>query len=90
VINDVSAKAAQAVVDELNKGIVNSFTAANGADEWQAGGTAVAAPGSVAEGDKVIEQAVKAFGTVHILINNAGILRTSIPHIASFLLTKDR
>jgi multifunctional beta-oxidation protein len=29
----------------------------------------------VAEGDKIIAQAVKAFGTVHILINNAGILR---------------
>lgn len=40
-----------------------------------AGGTAVAAPGSVAEGDKVIQQAVDAFGTVHVLINNAGILR---------------
>ncbi|KAK4689122.1 multifunctional beta-oxidation protein, partial [Tremellales sp. Uapishka_1] len=59
VINDVSPQAAQAVVDEINK----------------AGGKAVAAAGSVAEGDKVIEQAVKAFGTVHILINNAGILR---------------
>jgi NAD(P)-dependent dehydrogenase (short-subunit alcohol dehydrogenase family) len=40
-----------------------------------AGGKAVAAAGSVADGDKVIGQAVKAFGTVHILINNAGILR---------------
>ena len=37
----------------------------------------MAAPGSVAEGDKVIAQAVKAFGTVHVLINNAGILRES-------------
>ena len=26
-------------------------------------------------GEKIIETAVKAFGTVHILINNAGILR---------------
>ncbi|GFZ45956.1 (3R)-3-hydroxyacyl-CoA dehydrogenase [Saitozyma sp. JCM 24511] len=59
VVNDVSAQAAQAVVDEINN----------------AGGKAVAAAGSVAEGDKVIGQAVKAFGTVHILINNAGILR---------------
>ncbi|KAK8869455.1 hypothetical protein IAR55_000019 [Kwoniella newhampshirensis] len=59
VINDVSPQAAQAVVDEIIK----------------AGGKAVSAPGSVAEGDKVIDQAVKAFGTVHILINNAGILR---------------
>jgi multifunctional beta-oxidation protein len=29
----------------------------------------------VTKGDKIIETAVKAFGTVHILINNAGILR---------------
>jgi len=45
-----------------------------------AGGKAVAAPGSVAEGGKVVQAAVQAFGTVHVLINNAGILRTlSIP-----------
>lgn len=44
-----------------------------------AGGKAAAAPGSVAEGQKVIDAAVKAFGTVHILINNAGIIRMSPP-----------
>ncbi|WVR05503.1 hypothetical protein IAU60_002521 [Kwoniella sp. DSM 27419] len=59
VINDVSAQAAQAVVDEITK----------------AGGTAASAPGSVADGQQVIDAAVKAFGTVHVLINNAGILR---------------
>jgi NAD(P)-dependent dehydrogenase (short-subunit alcohol dehydrogenase family) len=40
-----------------------------------AGGKAAIAPGSVADGKKVIDAAVKAFGTVHILINNAGIIR---------------
>lgn len=30
---------------------------------------------SVEDGDKVIETAIKAFGTVHILVNNAGIIR---------------
>lgn len=41
----------------------------------KAGGKAVASYDSVEFGDKIIETAVKAFGTVHILINNAGILR---------------
>ncbi|ODN74569.1 hypothetical protein L202_06933 [Cryptococcus amylolentus CBS 6039] len=59
VVNDVSDKSAQAVVDEINS----------------AGGKAAIAPGSVTEGDKIVAQAVKAFGTVHVLINNAGILR---------------
>ena len=43
-----------------------------------AGGTAIANKASVAskEGAKsIIDDAVKAFGTVHILVNNAGILR---------------
>ena len=44
-----------------------------------AGGKAAAAPGSVADGQTVIDAAVKAFGTVHILINNAGIIRQSEP-----------
>lgn len=30
---------------------------------------------SVTDGEKIIDTAVKTFGTVHILINNAGILR---------------
>jgi multifunctional beta-oxidation protein len=37
-----------------------------------AGGNAVADYNSVVDGDKIIETAVKAFGTVHVLINNAG------------------
>lgn len=59
VVNDVSAQAAQKVVDEIKA----------------AGGQAVTAPGSVAEGQVIVDAAVKAFGTVHVLINNAGILR---------------
>lgn len=59
VVNDVSPKAAQAVVDEIVK----------------EGGQAAIAPGSVTEGQAIVDQAVKAFGTVHVLINNAGILR---------------
>ena len=38
----------------------------------KAGGKAVANYNSVVDGDKIVETAVKEFGTVHILINNAG------------------
>lgn len=40
-----------------------------------AGGEAVANYDSVENGDKIIETAIKAFGRIDILINNAGILR---------------
>ncbi|CAZ82831.1 unnamed protein product [Tuber melanosporum] len=54
-----STKAADVVVDEIRK----------------AGGKAVANYDSVEFGEKIIDTAVKTFGTIHILINNAGILR---------------
>ncbi|KAJ3207063.1 hypothetical protein HDU67_007695 [Dinochytrium kinnereticum] len=40
-----------------------------------AGGKAVANYDSVEDGDKIVETAVKAFGKVDIVLNNAGILR---------------
>lgn len=40
-----------------------------------AGGQAVADYNNVLDGDKIVETAVKAYGTVHIVVNNAGILR---------------
>lgn len=40
-----------------------------------AGGNAVANYDSVENGDKIIETAIKAFGRIDVLINNAGILR---------------
>ncbi|PNS16318.1 Peroxisomal hydratase-dehydrogenase-epimerase [Sphaceloma murrayae] len=54
-----STKAADVVVDEIKK----------------AGGNAVANYNSVEDGDKIIDTAIKAFGRIDVLINNAGILR---------------
>jgi len=59
VVNDFNAASAQKVVDEITK----------------AGGKAVVNTSSVTDGAAVIKTAVDAFGTVTILINNAGILR---------------
>ncbi|KAL9131540.1 MAG: hypothetical protein Q9217_000554 [Psora testacea] len=68
VINDLggsfkgegtSTRAADVVVDELRR----------------AGGSAVANYDSVENGDKIIETAIREFGRIDILINNAGILR---------------
>lgn len=59
VVNDMSAQAADACV----KDIVSN------------GGKAVANYDSVTDGHKIIDTALKAFGKVDILINNAGILR---------------
>ncbi|KAK4703704.1 multifunctional beta-oxidation protein, partial [Phenoliferia sp. Uapishka_3] len=59
VVNDMSKESAEAVVGEIKK----------------AGGKAVAAVGSTEEGEKLVKIAVEAFGTVHIVVCNAGILR---------------
>ncbi len=40
-----------------------------------AGGRAVANYDSVENGDRIIDAAIRAFGRIDILINNAGILR---------------
>jgi multifunctional beta-oxidation protein len=59
VVNDVNEKGAHAVVAE----ITNS------------GGKAIPAVFSVEDGEKIAQLALEKFGTVHVLVANAGILR---------------
>ncbi|KAI8901668.1 hypothetical protein BC833DRAFT_617445 [Globomyces pollinis-pini] len=59
VVNDFGKAAADKVVEEIKA----------------AGGKAVANYNSVEDGDQVIETALKAFGRIDVLVNNAGILR---------------
>lgn len=53
------SKAADVVVDEIKA----------------AGGKAVANYDSVVDGDRIIETAIKSYGRIDVLLNNAGILR---------------
>lgn len=70
VINDISAAAAEKVALDLNT----------------RGGTAIGVQGDVANADDVkrmVAAAVERFGALHILVNNAGVLRpTAVPEIS--------
>lgn len=73
-------RGASVVVNDLGSGRhgegANSKTADAVVEEIKSkGGKAVADYNSVTEGEKIIETALKAFGRIDIVVNNAGILR---------------
>jgi len=73
-------RGAKVVINDLGGSTTGDGASTKAADQVveqikAAGGEAVANYNSVEDGDKIIETAVKAFGKVDILINNAGILR---------------
>ena len=75
-----AARGAKVIVNDLGgsaKGEGKSSTLADKVVEEirAAGGTAVANYESVENGEELVQQCIKAFGRIDILINNAGILR---------------
>jgi 3-hydroxyacyl-CoA dehydrogenase/3a,7a,12a-trihydroxy-5b-cholest-24-enoyl-CoA hydratase len=80
-----AARGAKVVVNDLGGNSHGGGRSSAAADEVveeikALGGVAVASHDSVEEGDKIVESAIAAFGTVDIVVNNAGILRDSSFH----------
>ncbi|WP_236032395.1 SDR family oxidoreductase [Pseudomonas schmalbachii] len=81
----LASRGARVVVNDLGVTTAGVGTSSAAADAVVAeikamGGEAVADYHSVTEGEKIVATALEAFGTVDILINNAGILRDTSFH----------
>ncbi|HEF4760754.1 TPA: SDR family NAD(P)-dependent oxidoreductase [Pseudomonas putida] len=81
----LGSRGAKVVVNDLGvstEGLGSSSSAADAvvAEIRAMGGEAVADYHSVTEGEKIVATALEVFGTVDILINNAGVLRDSSFH----------
>lgn len=81
----LGSRGARVVVNDLGvstEGLGSSSSAADAvvAEIRAMGGEAVADYNSVTEGEKIVATALEVFGTVDILINNAGVLRDSSFH----------
>jgi len=71
-----ASKGASVVVNDIGKTKSNEYTADLVVKEiTSVGGKAIANYDSVEKGDNIVNQAIKVFGKIDIVINNAGILR---------------
>jgi NAD(P)-dependent dehydrogenase (short-subunit alcohol dehydrogenase family) len=81
----LAARGARVVVNDLGGGADGAGRSAAAADQVarqirDAGGEALASHDSVEDGGRIVQAALDAYGTVDIVINNAGILRDSSFH----------
>lgn len=76
VVNDVSEKGAHAVCSEIKSGRLSfSSDVPDLMQAFTAGGKAVPAVCSAEDGEAIVKTALDAFGGVHVLVANAGVLR---------------